>query len=592
MAHWSENTQRLNVEVSSIQSIFEIAPHLEANVPNVYLLRYPPGRTAEDAAQSNAQFTAIAKQLQKTHEESVICILTTPPDAAQMIPHFGQVARFQLWIAVKTKRELHRDIEGRLNERHLALLIFSRYKGSLKHTKTRIQYTYCPSCGKTTKDYGGKKHIYHEYGTLMSDVWRDFAYNPLDRNDLIEDRLRDLFGLEPYTSLKVIDMANCADLKSATSNGTQNTQTDAHWQESNITLTSGLVNDDCLEVLKEIPDDSVDFCFADPPYNIKKKYDNWNDELELVEYFKWCDAWLAELARVLKPGRTLAVLNIPLYAARHYQFLCTALRFQSWIVWEGLSLPVRMIMPAHYGLLCFSKESPRQSPGLSSGLNKADAYSLYPMEEHYCLRSTCVKRRYGSDRGELTDLWCDIHRLKHNSSRVDHPCQLPPMLMRRLYALYTQPGELVLDPFNGAGTSTLVAEQMGRRFIGIELSTQYHNLAVERHQMIADGRNPFAKTNNIPKAKNSRVERLQKQDYIVPKKTLQLDVRRIAKSIGRLPSREEVAALSRYPIEYFDKYFISWGEVCAAARTTGMSEVSPEQLNAQIQLTLFTDNSE
>jgi site-specific DNA-methyltransferase (adenine-specific) len=131
---------------------------------------------------------------------------------------------------------------------------------------------------------------------------------------------------------------------------------------------------------------------------------------------------------------------------------------------------------------------------------------------------------------------------------------------------------MVLDPFNGAGTTTLCAEAMGRRFIGIELSEQYHTLARARHDILRQGGDPFAKIGRVPKAKNSRVKRIGNIDYQVPKKTLQLEIREIAHSLGHLPTREDVQRLSKYPIRYFDEYFISWGEVCAAARTTGMKE--------------------
>jgi len=176
------------------------------------------------------------------------------------------------------------------------------------------------------------------------------------------------------------------------------------------------------------------------------------------------------------------------------------------------------------------------------------------------------------DFAPLTDLWWDIHRLKHNSRRVDHPCQLPPALMHRLIALFTQDKEMVLDPFNGCGTTTLAAAQLGRRYLGIELSEAYHSVAQRRHRELAAGLDPFRKTRAVPGAKNSRVRRLPKRQYAVPKKKLQLDVRRIAQALGRLPTREDVKREGKYPIEYYDEYFISWGEVCAAARNDGMQE--------------------
>jgi site-specific DNA-methyltransferase (adenine-specific) len=158
--------------------------------------------------------------------------------------------------------------------------------------------------------------------------------------------------------------------------------------------------------------------------------------------------------------------------------------------------------------------------------------------------------------------------------------------MRRLFALFTRPGDVILDCFNGAGTSTLVAHQMGRRFIGIEVSPEYHNITRERHEQVAQGWDPFGKRDAVPRAKNSPVERLPKQKYMVSKKRLQLEVRRIAHQLGHLPSREEVQMLSKYPIEYYDQYFISWGEVCAAARTTGMSELPPSLEESTIQFHL------
>ncbi len=298
--------------------------------------------------------------------------------------------------------------------------------------------------------------------------------------------------------------------------------------------------------------------------------------METQEYFAWCDTWLSELMRVLKPGRTLAVLNIPLWAVRHYQHLATLGQFQSWIAWEALSFPVRMVMPAHYAIVCFSKGEPRSLPGLTmSVLPTAEQKDLTPLGENLCIRGACVSGRQRNpnlQQGKLSDLWHDIHRLKHNSRRVDHPCQLPPALMRRLFALFTRPQETILDCFNGAGTSTLVAHQMGRGYVGMELSAEYHRIAADRHAQIEQGEDPFGKQEIMPKAKNSSVARLPKQQYAVSKKVLQLDVRRIARELGRLPTREEVAVLSPYPITHYDEYFFSWGEVCAAARTTGMSE--------------------
>jgi DNA modification methylase len=512
--------------------------------------------------------------VEQLEEQAVVAVLTSSESAATALPILERHLQFQLWIAVKTSEP--RLSVGRLPENHAALLILSKYRGALRHTKTRIGYSYCPACGKTTKDYGGKKHTYHEYGTLMSDVWRDISVNLEQDASGVIDRLRDVFGLEPLETLTLHDWRD--GIQQITAQQTAALEPMDFGAVHEETFKSSLMNVDCLEQLARIPENSVDFCFADPPYNLKKRYDRWDDAMESRDYFAWCDEWLGELARVLKPGRTLAVLNIPHWAARHFTKLSRipGLQFQNWIAWEGLSLPVRMIMPAHYGIVCFSKGQPRALPmGLSGALE--------PLADGFCSRATCVQNRNRSrrtDRAALTDLWSDVHRLKHNSRRVDHPCQLPPLLMERLIATFTNPGELVLDPFNGSGTTTLVAAQMKRRYIGIELSKDYHALTQRRHVELEAGVDPFGKNETVPKTKNNLVPRVKAQRYEVSKKTLQLEVKLITEDLGHIPTRAEVAQFSSYPLEYFDAYFKSWAEVTAAARTTGMTErprVDPAQ---------------
>lgn len=144
--------------------------------------------------------------------------------------------------------------------------------------------------------------------------------------------------------------------------------------------------------------------------------------------------------------------------------------------------------------------------------------------------------------------------------------------MYRLISVFTKPEEAILDCFNGAGTTTLTAHQLGRSYIGIDSSAKYCALTEERHREIRDGLDPFRKEERVLTSKNSPVPRLKKQVYKVPKKTLQLEVRRVTKQIGHIPSRDELIKHGKYSIEYYDKYFVSWGEVTAAARTTGMTE--------------------
>jgi hypothetical protein len=515
MTHFSEDTRRLEKQIAVFTSLDQLTASRRSH-PDVYLLHFPGGRTDLDASLSTEAYKKMSRYCKQLHARSTVCILTTPADAARLLPFLEKSLEFKLWIAVKLSPDVYPEQLGRLPEQQAALLVLTRYTGSLRHTKTRIKYTYCPSCGKTTKDYGGKKHTYHAEGTLLSDVWRDIECDPFGDIASIADRLQDLFGIEPYKTLEVLDLRSYSELVHRPQvEPPIFAQPSVDFQGTTV-IASQLLNEDCLTALRAMPNNSVDFCFADPPYNLQKTYSHWNDDMESIEYFSWCDQWLSELARVLKPGRTVAIVNIPLWAVRHYQYLCKHpdLQFQQWIVWDALSFPVRLIMPAHYTILCFSKGSPRPLPG-------PDASALQKQESEY------------------------------------------------------------LQP--------LVAQQMQRRYIGIELSPEYHQLACERHEQLSNGKDPFAKNDSVPKSKNSRVDRLPKQIYAVPKKTLQLDVKRIAQQLGRLPTREEVKYLSRYPIDYYDNYFVSWGEVCAAARNSGMSELPPESQRPTTQLSFAFD---
>jgi site-specific DNA-methyltransferase (adenine-specific) len=622
--HLSEDGYSLAVEHISIQSNEDLY-RVAQGFTDVCVLVLPPCTELTEYRNTLQNVGSIVAGVAgKLGPEATLITVGEVVDLVQVQSAMSSSMRYQLWVVIK--RMLPKVVNPRsLPNYHFGALIHTRYKRSLRHTKTRIQYTYCPTCNRTTKDYGGKKHTYHQYGTLTSDVWRDIHCDLEGDVSSIITRFQDLFGIEPYKELLVLDCRQMdfervplkysvkpdwtdrfvvgregspeygtelqvASQASFLQHPDYNLLGDeAEFEAADSRLPTDLINQvlygDCLEWLNKIPGDTIDFVFADPPYNLGKKYIDYTDDLKIKEYFGWCDLWIAELARVLKPGHTLALLNIPLWAVRHFLCMDTILQFQNWIAWDALAFPVRFIMPAHYTILTFAKGQSRELPGLIGEASQLDVLGapkafkpLEPLAEGYCLRSRCVKRRQAEqidDRGPLTDLWWDIHRLKHNSRRVDHPTQLPPHLMYRLISIFTKPGELVLDCFNGAGTTTLAAHQLRRRYIGIEKSQRYCELARSRHEEILKGLNPFRKAKRKLTAKNSPVPRMPRRKYKVPKKTLQLEVKRVANELGHLPSHEELARYGGYPIGYYDEYFVSWGEVCAAARTTGMTEVRP-----------------
>lgn len=577
MAHISENSRRLNVKqifTCKEESIVEVI----RNVTDVCFVKLPACKISEEYDQPLDGIGELTAKIATCLERSATLIIAGEViDLVQVQASMPRSIHYHHWITLKRSTPQVVD-NGHLPQQHYGALIYTGYNSTLRHTKTRTKYTYCPFCDKTTKDYGGKKHTYHAEGTLISDVWLDIACDLDKDTSSLVDRFADLFGVEPYTELVVLDcqQINMQRLSAPILN------IDTRENDLPKDLTNRVLHGDCLETLRSVPSNSIDFAFTDPPYNLRKKYSGYTDDLQIQDYFRWCDEWIGEMGRVLKPGRTLALLNIPLWAVRHFMYMQTILNFQNWIVWEALAFPVRLIMPAHYTILCFTKGESRDLPWTMNDLDYTPIHNapktfnaFYPLADGYCLRSSCVDTRMRgriNDRAALTDIWSDIHRLKHNSRRVDHPCQLPPHLMYRLIAIFTKEGESVLDCFNGAGTTTLAAQQLGRKYLGIEASKEYCDLAEQRHDEIINGLDPFRKEERILHSKNSPVPRLEKQIYQVSKKKLQLEVKRVAEQLGYLPSRMEMIQYGTYPIEYYDKYFISWGEVCAAARTTGMTE--------------------
>ncbi len=76
-------------------------------------------------------------------------------------------------------------------------------------------------------------------------------------------------------------------------------------------LINHIVQGDSIEVMKKIPDNSIDVTFADPPFNLKKKYNSYHDKHEVDDYLSWCKQWLHEIVRITKPTGAIFVHNIP-----------------------------------------------------------------------------------------------------------------------------------------------------------------------------------------------------------------------------------------------------------------------------------------
>lgn len=208
MSHLSENSKPLKRIIinNSIEFVYPTEPNLEFVI-------FPFFKSLEEIPKRKQLYLVLNNFLNRCAEGSTIAVLCSPSMAADFSSFLTQNVSFKLWIAVKNKNPYLEN--GSLEQKHCALLIFTKYKNSLKHTKTRVSYSYCPFCERTTKDYGGKKHLYHEFGTLMSDVWRDIEADfESDKPEEIIQRLQDLFGIPEYTHINIYDQRAYLNYKS------------------------------------------------------------------------------------------------------------------------------------------------------------------------------------------------------------------------------------------------------------------------------------------------------------------------------------------------------------------------------------------
>ncbi|MBD5164540.1 site-specific DNA-methyltransferase [Helicobacter sp.] len=233
-----------------------------------------------------------------------------------------------------------------------------------------------------------------------------------------------------------------------------------------------ILQGDCLELFKKIPNNSIDCIFADPPFNLRKKYNSHKDKLLESEYLQWCEKWINECVRVAKEDGFIFLHNIPKWLIYYANFLNKTSFFRHWISWEAMTAPMgKTLQPAHYGILFYSK-------GEAKNRFKEIRYP------HKRDRKGILVKDYGGKKGILhpfgplcSDVWTDIHRIRHAKNRDNHPCQLPLHLLERIILMSSEEGDTILDPFLGTGTTALAAKRLGRNFIGFEKDNEYCQIA-------------------------------------------------------------------------------------------------------------------
>jgi len=240
-------------------------------------------------------------------------------------------------------------------------------------------------------------------------------------------------------------------------------------------LINKVILGDALEVMKNIPDDSIDMVFADPPFNLGKKYGKYEDKKSSEEYLRWCKLWLRELVRITKPTGSIFVHNIPKWLTYFAGILNEIAYFRHWIAWDAMGAPLgKTLLPTHYGILWYTKQP--------KGFKFYDIRISHPR----CRKCNIVLQDYGGKKEKMhpfgplaSDVWTDIHRIRHKKRRNDHPCQLPVPLLERLILMTTDENDIVFDPFSGTGTTAVAAKRLGRKFIVVDIDQKYVKITEE-----------------------------------------------------------------------------------------------------------------
>jgi len=272
--------------------------------------------------------------------------------------------------------------------------------------------------------------------------------------------------------------------------------------------TGKIINGDCVEVLKSLPDGCIDMVVTSPPYSAGIKYDVYNDSIPMDEYWEFTKKWLSGVYRVLKDDGRVAV-NVPiemnvqerggriLFNAEFWMMMKQVgfkffgmvdltedsphrVRQTAWGSWMSASCPY-IYNPKECIILAYKKTNKKLTKGESQ-------WKGVPTEVEQPDGSTKNKMVYqDEDKKEFMNLvfgrweyFADTRSLTKATFSMDIPSKAIKILSYK--------NDIVLDPFMGSGTSAVAAETLGRRWLGIELSPNYTDIARKRVNSFIDER--------------------------------------------------------------------------------------------------------
>ena len=248
---------------------------------------------------------------------------------------------------------------------------------------------------------------------------------------------------------------------------------------------------DCIGGMRQLADGVVDLAFADPPFNIGFDYDVYKDDHSYDAYLGWTKQWMTQVCRVLKPNGSFWLAIGDEYAAE-MKVMATrelGLTCRSWVIWYytfGVNC-TKKFNRSHAHIFHFVKDvknftfnadairvpSARQTVYADARQNPAGRLP----DDTWILRPQDVPEAFASDE----DTWHFPRVAGTFKERAGfHGCQMPEQLLGRIIRVSSNPGDLVLDPFGGSGTTLTVAKKLGRQWLAFDLSENYVAQATQR----------------------------------------------------------------------------------------------------------------
>ena len=249
---------------------------------------------------------------------------------------------------------------------------------------------------------------------------------------------------------------------------------------------------DALQLLPTLESESAQIVIADPPYNIGKDFGNDSDKQPMEEYLSWCEQWIQECLRILKPNGTMFLYGFSETLALIYSKIYTKVQCK-WLVWHYTNKNVPSLhfwQRSHESILVlwkkdkiFHRDEIREpyTDGFLNGaagkerkatkgrFSKGDKTTTYTAHANGALPRDVIKIAALAGGAGMKE-------------RVDHPTQKPLALCEKLIRSCKQPEGYVLVPFAGSGSECVAAKNIGLSFVGIELNPEYIQIIQQRLQ--------------------------------------------------------------------------------------------------------------